>query len=66
VDQAPAVEHSVIPVEPRVRTRADAIQHPEPHLTADPIAQAMRVLTRPRLDIRKLHGDGDPTGKSLI
>lgn len=30
------------------------------------IAQAMRALNKPRLDIRKLHSDGDPTGKSLI
>jgi hypothetical protein len=65
-DQIPAVEHPVIPVERAVRMRADAIHHPEPHLTADPIAQAMRALTRPQLDIRKLHGDGDPTGKNLI
>ena len=32
----------------------------------DPIAQAMHALTKPRLDIRKLHSDGDPTAKSLI
>ena len=33
---------------------------------SDPIAQAMQALTKPQLDIRKLHSDGDPTGKSLI
>ena len=32
----------------------------------DPIAQAMRALSKPRLDIRKLHADGDPTGKNLV
>jgi len=37
-----------------------------PPANSDPIAQAMRALTKPRLDIRKLHSDGDPTGKSLI
>lgn len=32
----------------------------------DPLAQAMRVLSRPRIDIRKIHNDGDPEGKNLI
>ena len=32
----------------------------------DPLAQAMSVLSRPRLDIRKVHNDGDPEGKNLI
>jgi len=32
----------------------------------DPLAQAMRVLSRPKMDIRKLHNDGDPEGGNLI
>jgi len=32
----------------------------------DPLAQAMSVLSKPRLDIRKLHNDGDPEGRNLI
>lgn len=36
---------------------------PEP---SDPLAQAKRVLSQPKLDIRKLHNDGDPEGSNLI
>jgi hypothetical protein len=32
----------------------------------DPLAQAMRVLSRPKIDIRKIHSDGDPQGRNLI
>jgi hypothetical protein len=32
----------------------------------DPLAQAMRVLSRPKMDIRKIHNDGDPEGGNLI
>jgi hypothetical protein len=32
----------------------------------DPLAQAMSALSKPRLDIRKLHNDGDPEGRNLI
>lgn len=32
----------------------------------DPLAQAMRVLSKPKLDIRKIHNDGDPEGRNLI
>jgi hypothetical protein len=32
----------------------------------DPLAAAMRALSKPRLDIRELHGDGDPESKNLI
>ena len=32
----------------------------------DPLAQAMRVLSKPGLDIRKIHNDGDPEGRNLI
>jgi hypothetical protein len=33
---------------------------------SDPLAQAKRVLSQPKLDIRKLHHDGDPEGSNLI
>jgi hypothetical protein len=32
----------------------------------DPLAQAMRVLSKPKMDIRKIHNDGDPEGRNLI
>lgn len=32
----------------------------------DPLAQAMSALSKPRLDIRKIHNDGDPEGRNLI
>jgi len=48
------------------RIEVDAPQRINRPESSDPIAQAMRALTKPRLDIRKLHSDGDPTGESLI
>ena len=67
--ESPPPEALGRPVVPRgqgVRIPAEGAQQMKPTPTADPIAQAMRALTKPQLDIRKLHGDGDPTGKSLI
>ena len=32
----------------------------------DPLAPAMQVLSKRRLDIRELHGDGDPQKQNLI
>ena len=32
----------------------------------DPLAQAKRALSQPKLDIRQLHNDGDPEGRNLI
>jgi hypothetical protein len=32
----------------------------------DPLAQALKDLSKPKLDIREIHGDGDPSGKNLI
>jgi hypothetical protein len=37
-----------------------------PKLPINPLAQAMAALSKPKLDIRQVHGDGDPTGKNLI
>lgn len=42
---------------------ATAVKQPLPD---DPLAQAMRVLSRPKMDIRKIHNDGDPEGRNLI
>jgi len=64
--EAHAVDVPVAPNEQGVRRPPGGAQHLKPPPNADPIAQAMRALTKPRLDIRKLHGDGDPAGKSLI
>jgi uncharacterized protein (DUF1501 family) len=62
----PADDRLARPRKETERTQADSGQHMEPLANGDPIAQAMRALTKPRLDIRKLHSDGDPTGKNLI
>jgi hypothetical protein len=61
-----AVDSSVAPGAQTRRTPSDSTRRLAPLLNVDPIAPAMRALTKPRLDIRKLHSDGDPTGKSLI
>jgi len=45
-----------------VATQATASPAPED----DPLAQAKRVLSQPKFDIRKLHNDGDPSGRNLI
>jgi hypothetical protein len=37
-----------------------------PTAEGDPLAQAKRVLSQSKLDIRKLHNDGDPEGRNLI
>jgi hypothetical protein len=46
----------------QVTTQLAAGQAPED----DPLAQAKRALSQPKLDIRKLHNDGDPEGRNLI
>jgi hypothetical protein len=60
------VDHSAAPGTQTVPTPAGVAQLFERRLNIDPIAQAMRALTKRRLDIRRLHSDGDPTGKALI
>ena len=40
-----------------------AVQPKQQH---NPLAQAMNALSKPKLDIREIHGDGDPSGKNLI
>jgi len=56
--QAPPAPNVRSPVKSQV-TAAAAPEH-------DPLAQARRVLSQPKLDIRKLHNDGDPEGRNLI
>ena len=50
------------PIPSPVATQVAAAPAPED----DPLAQAKRVLSQPKLDIRKLHNDGDPEGRNLI
>ena len=38
----------------------------EPSAPDDPMAIAREALSKPRFDIRKIHGDGDPRGQKLI
>jgi len=45
---------------------AVCVSHRETSKPDDPLAQAMNVLSKPRLDIRKIHNDGDPEGRNLI
>jgi hypothetical protein len=49
---------------PPAMARADGSS--TPRLPNDPLAPAMRVLSRPGLDIRKIHNDGDPEGRNLV
>ena len=39
---------------------------PSNQLQHNPLAQAIKALAKPKLDIREIHGDGDPSGKNLI
>ena len=39
---------------------------PVPAATEDPLANAMKALSKPRYDIRQAMCDGDPTKKKLI
>jgi hypothetical protein len=56
----PAVPPQAEPMNRSLRLKAG----PAPE--DDPLAQAKRVLSQPKLDIRKLHNDGDPEGRNLI
>jgi len=39
---------------------------PATALPDDPLAQAMRALSKRAIDIRQIHNDGDPQGRKLI
>jgi len=38
----------------------------KPTAPSDPLAQAREALSKRRFDIRKIHGDGDPSGRNLV
>jgi hypothetical protein len=54
------------PLGPNARSQVANQVATGPALEDDPLAQAKRVLSQPKLDIRKLHNDGDPEGRNLI
>jgi hypothetical protein len=54
------------PPEPNARSQVATQATAGPVPEDDPLAQAKRVLSQPKLDIRKLHNDGDPQGRNLI
>jgi len=43
-----------------------ATESAKPAALFDPLAQAQEALAKRRFDIRKIHGDGDPTGRNLF
>lgn len=51
---------------PRPPTRMPVANQSAPTQPDDPLAPAMRVLSKPKMDIRKIHNDGDPEGRNLI
>jgi hypothetical protein len=59
-------------VQPQTQSRTNSRSPVTSKVTAgaagedDPLAQAKRLLSQPKLDIRKLHNDGDPEGRNLI
>jgi hypothetical protein len=65
-DQAPALHSAPAQV---AAEAASARLHSKPATAPppdDPLAQAMRTLTKRPFDIRELHNDGDPTKSKLI
>lgn len=51
---------------PRPSMRVPAANQSAPTQPDDPLAPAMRVLSKPKMDVRKIHNDGDPEGRNLI
>jgi hypothetical protein len=62
----PVIEPTPSLQPPRGSLAIHASNQPRQAERDDPLAQAMRVLSKPGLDIRKLHNDGDPEGRNLI
>jgi hypothetical protein len=54
------------PLRPGVLSRTSSEATPETDTTGDPMAIARKALNKSRFDIRKIHGDGDPSGRKLI
>ena len=55
-----------MPVSAGLPTVGANIPHHHPISADDPMAGAREALSKPKFDIRKLHGDGDPTDRNLI
>lgn len=62
----PQMESTPALSSPRMAVAFPACTQMSQGKTGDPLAQAMRVLSKPKLDIRKIHNDGDPEGRNLI
>jgi hypothetical protein len=62
----PHTEPSPPPTPTRMAPVIRASNQGTPAKRDDPLAQAMSVLSKPRLDIRRIHNDGDPDGRNLI
>jgi hypothetical protein len=52
------------PTRPLVASSPHTNRSPLP--PEDPLAQAMRAVSTPALDIRRIHNDGDPSGRKLV
>jgi hypothetical protein len=52
------------PLATPLQTRPPLTQPDKP--SDDPLAQAMRALSKRAIDIREIHNDGDPDGRKLI
>jgi hypothetical protein len=62
----PVIEPTVSMQRPRGPLAIHDSNQPGNAKRDDPLAQAMSVLSKPGLDIRKIHNDGDPEGRNLI
>jgi hypothetical protein len=62
----PVIEPTASLQPPRGPLAIHDSNHPRSAKRDDPLAQAMSVLSKPGLDIRKIHNDGDPEGRNLI
>jgi hypothetical protein len=60
-----AVQHEV-QTRPNARSPVTTQVTPSQPPEDNPLAQAKRALSQPKLDIGKLHNDGDPEGRNLI
>lgn len=57
---------SQISLQTKAEEVLDAIEPAKPAAPADPLAQAKEALAKRRFDIRKIHGDGDPSDRNLF
>ncbi|HLH42691.1 MAG TPA: hypothetical protein VKV74_06890 [Bryobacteraceae bacterium] len=66
VEQIVRQRAETLELPPRPSTRLPVANQSAPTQPDDPLAPAMRVLSKPKMDIRKIHNDGDPEGRNLI